>query len=347
MKSKVTIQEIADAAGVSKFAVSRALSGKPGVSAQTREMIVKLAGQLGYFKSEAVRSGGEIRDENVQSWSGTVLILFPNIRFQNRESLYWGPIFEGISSRLNMKGIDILTLTEPSSDSLFTLLNPEAIQGIVTVGTVSTTILMEIHRLAIPVVMVDHQDQAFHCDTVFSDNWTVMGEIVSSMAAKGYRSFQFVGNRDDAYSFYERWNAYRAALERLQIPAGQNVKLFGPTGEQMEEAILQMTEEELPEVFVCANDTTAKITVEALARRGIYVPDRCTVTGFDDTHQELPLAATARVNKEMLGIRAVDQLLWRILNPGSPVEKKLIYADLLLREAYASEPAATKILPGI
>ncbi|MCL6459865.1 MAG: helix-turn-helix domain-containing protein, partial [Gorillibacterium sp.] len=48
MKQKVTIQQIADLAGVSKFAVSRALSGKTGVSTTTREMIIKTACQLGY-----------------------------------------------------------------------------------------------------------------------------------------------------------------------------------------------------------------------------------------------------------------------------------------------------------
>ncbi|WP_231638656.1 LacI family DNA-binding transcriptional regulator [Paenibacillus sp. JCM 10914] len=52
MKTKVTIQEIADFTGVSKFAVSRALSGKSGVSPQTRDMILKAAGQLGYFRDQ-------------------------------------------------------------------------------------------------------------------------------------------------------------------------------------------------------------------------------------------------------------------------------------------------------
>ncbi len=97
------MQQIADAAGVSKFAVSRALTGKPGVSEHTREMIVRTAGQLGYFKAEPKRYLVETPAEQEMKIDrqGTILILFPNIRSQNRSSLYWGPIFDGISARLN------------------------------------------------------------------------------------------------------------------------------------------------------------------------------------------------------------------------------------------------------
>lgn len=59
MRRKVTIQSIADFTGLSKFAVSRALSGKPGVSSQTRDTIFKAAGQLGYFKdSKSAQNAG-------------------------------------------------------------------------------------------------------------------------------------------------------------------------------------------------------------------------------------------------------------------------------------------------
>lgn len=45
---KVTMQEIADKVGVSKFAVSKALSGKSGISEATREKIHKVAAEFGY-----------------------------------------------------------------------------------------------------------------------------------------------------------------------------------------------------------------------------------------------------------------------------------------------------------
>jgi len=341
MKGKVTMQEIADMAGVSKFAVSRALSGKSGVSAETREMILKTAGQLGYFqvKQETKSVPSEIREYGSTMPSGTILVLFPNVRYQNRESVYWGPVFDGISARLNQRGKDILTLTEPSSDRIFSLLNPEAIQGIVTVGSISTAILLEIHRLTIPVVMVDHQDAAIRCDTIFADNFSSMKQLTTKLVSKGLTSFQFVGHIGDAPSFFERWLAFRATLEQFGIEHRQLPDLIGPPAEEIHAVMKELAEERIPEVFVCANDSIAQFTIEAMERRGISVPARCAVTGFDNTHQTLPLLATVDVNKELLGMRAVDQLLWRISNRDSNFERKLIGGEVIVREQYASASA--------
>lgn len=336
MGKRVTMQQIADAAGVSKFAVSRALTGKSGVSEHTREMIIRTAGQLGYFKSESNRYPVEtqVEQEIKGAQQGTILILFPNIRSQNRSSLYWGPVFDGISARLNEQGMDILTLTEPSSDRMFSVLNPEAISGIITVGSISTSVLLEIYRLRIPLVMVDHEDPAIHGDMVFTDNIKCMKELVLMLVGKGYRRLQFAGPLPDAASFRERWLGYRSVLEEMQLEGKQNADLLGMEYEQIVRSIAEMKLEDIPEVIVCANDHTAVLVLQALRNRGIQVPERCAVTGFDNTRTDEPILASVHINKENLGIRAVDQLLWRIKHPEGPFERKLIYSELIVREEY-------------
>ncbi|MEK3885234.1 substrate-binding domain-containing protein [Paenibacillus sp. PL2-23] len=336
MKGKVTIQEIADLVGVSKFAVSRALSSKPGVSAHTRETILKAAGQLGYFrKNEPPRAAYDNRPPLEQQQSGTILILFPNVRYQNRDSVYWGPVFDGITNRLNQMGMDILTLTEPSSDNLFSLLNPGAIRGIVTVGSISTQILLDSRRLDIPVVMVDHMDPAFQCDTVFTDNFNGMKELMVKLISKGLRTFQFVGYIKDAPSFYERWLAFRTTLEEHEIELRQDPLLIGPEAVDPYALMKLMSLDVLPDVFVCAHDTNAAFLIEELAKRGIGVPEQCMVTGFDNTAASSPILATVNVDMGLLGERAVDQLLWRSENRGGSYERKLIAGQLIMREQYA------------
>lgn len=343
MRKKVTMQQIADTVGVSKFAVSRALTGKSGVSEQTRDKIIRTAGQLGYFKnglggaSRTVMHEQEKEKEATPDWrkqTGTILVLFPNIRYQNKDSLYWGPMFEGISARLNEKGFDILTLTEPSSDKVFSLLNPDAIQGVITVGAVSSALLLEFQRMQIPVVMLDHSDSAFHCDTVFSDNISLMREMMNQLIATGYRKFQFVGNIYDAPSFLERWTAFRMTLDEHNIPLEQNMKLFHEETEGLMEAVSEIPKSQLPEVFVCVNDSTALFVLEQLSNQDVSVPEDCAVTGFDNVETDLPLLATVDVNKSLLGRRAVDQLLWRVDHQSLPVERLLIHADLIFRDTY-------------
>lgn len=337
MRGKVTIQEIADLVGISKFAVSRALSSKPGVSAKTREIILKAAGQLGYFKNNE-RFAVELNEYNGSLLSGTIVVLFPNIRYQNKESVYWGPIFEGILNRLNQEGLDILTLTEPSSDHVFSVLNPEAIRGIITIGSISTQILLDIGRLGIPVVMVDHVDPAFQCDTVFTDNFNAMRDIMIKLISKGYRKYQFVGNIRDAQSFYERWLAFKTTLEEHGVELNQDPLLIGPEADDIYKLFPKVPLDVLPEVFVCANDSNAVYLIDRLRECGLDVPESCVVTGFDNTSEAHPILATVNVNKELLGRRSVDQMLWRIANGDTASERKLIYSDIIVREEYSRQP---------
>jgi LacI family transcriptional regulator len=335
------MQEIADLVGVSKFAVSRALSSKPGVSPQTKETILKAAGQLGYFAAgEPARTSIEVRPTQQHAVSGSIVILFPNIRYQNRDSVYWGPVFDGITNRLDQEKLDIVTLTEPTTDKMFSLLNPDAIKGIITVGSISTQILLDIGRLNIPVTMVDHEDPAFQCDTVFADNWGGMRKLMTKLISKGYRKFQFVGSIKDAPSYYERWIAFKTTLEEHDIELKQEPLLIGPDAVDIYMMMPKLSLAELPEVFVCAHDTNAGYLVEELRKRGIETPDDCVVTGFDNTNETHPILATVDVNKELLGIRAVDQMIWRIMNPDSAFERKLIAGELVVREQYAKPSAS-------
>ena len=48
--ARVTLADIAGELGLSKFAVSRALSGKDGVSDETRRRVESVAAQMGYVK---------------------------------------------------------------------------------------------------------------------------------------------------------------------------------------------------------------------------------------------------------------------------------------------------------
>ncbi|MEO3946639.1 LacI family DNA-binding transcriptional regulator [Gorillibacterium sp. CAU 1737] len=343
MKNKVTIQEIADLTGKSKFAVSRALSGKPGVSEETRELIVRTAGQLGYYKRKEAKDARPAAREPKRELpsaiptlvpaSGAILVLFPSIRAQSRTSTSWSSVFDGIASRLTSCPYNVLTLTEPSGDSMFQLLNPVALKGIIVLGPVSTPNLLEMRRLGIPVVMVDHADPAFPCDIITTDHFSSMRELVVKLISKGCRRFQFVGDPGGGLSFQERRLAFRSVLEEYGLPYEQNPDLI--SRDSLEQVIPRvLRKDRLPDVFVCSNDDTAALVLKACKELGISIPGQVGVTGFDDSRPDAePLLTTVHVNLEHLGARAADKMLWRIEHPGSHPEKTLVYADPVFRES--------------
>ncbi|WP_256756989.1 LacI family DNA-binding transcriptional regulator [Cohnella sp. WQ 127256] len=351
MSKKVTMQQIADHVNVSKFAVSKALSGKSGVSPDTREKIIHAATQLGYFVQKrnkpVVSRNTPIRPTSTDR--NTIIVLIPNVREQNRQSSFWGRIIDGITTSLEENHLGMMIVTEHITDNFTRLINPEAVLGLVGVGLISNQQLLEIRNLGIPFVLVDHEDSLIPSDVLFMNNYECVRRATNYLLGNGHRKLQFVGDIHYSRSFYDRWLGFRSMLEELSIDLRQNKGLLEFEGvnrsemtEQLDHIIGEMLQtEDFPTAFVCANDSIAICVMTVLTRLGINVPDQCSVSGFDnieDAGISSPALSTVHVNKEALGQRSVETLLWRIANPDGPKEKILLAGDFVLRASTAAAP---------
>lgn len=351
MSKKVTMQQIAEHVGVSKFAVSKALSGKGGVSPDTREKIINAATQLGYFaqrRNKPVVSRTVMHSPS-KSDRNTIIVLIPNVRDQNRQSSFWGRIIDGITAGLEEHHLGMMIVTEHHTDNLTKLINPEAVLGLVGVGLISNQILLEIRNLGIPFVLVDHEDPLIPSDVLFMNNYECVRRATNYLLGNGHRKLQFVGNIRYSRSFYDRWLGFRSMLEEQQIELNQIAELLEFTGinrseitEQLEIIMRKMQQSgHLPTSFVCANDSIAICVMTVLSRLGIEIPSQCSVTGFDNIEEagiSSPTLSTVHVNKEALGQRSVETLLWRIAHPDGPKEKILLAGDFVLRQSTTSSP---------
>ncbi|GBF72608.1 LacI family transcriptional regulator [Paenibacillus sp. 598K] len=349
MGKKVSMQQIADYLGVSKFVVSKALSGKGGVSEQTKERVIQAASQLGYFAQggtgvrapEVVPAAAKPRTRQKK----IVIVLMPNIRFQTRESTYWGKIVNGISAKLEEDGLGILIVSEHSVDHFMDILNPKGIMGLIGVGAIASSLLLEIHRMGIPMVLVDHEDALIPTDTVFVNNTDCMYRLTRYMIGLGHRELQFVGSNQFSRSFKDRWIGFRTALEEeLGAAAAGEERLLTVSGLDGLEAQAQVTawasraqtEGRLPSAWLCANDFIAIAVAQALAALGLNLPGDAAITGFDnieDAYRHQPPLTTVNVPKETLGRRAVERLLARIAKPSEPLDKLLVNGEMLYRES--------------
>lgn len=348
---RVTMQQIADHLGVSKFVVSKALSGKGGVNEHTKSRVIQAASQLGYFAQKNAYMKNKEGEPNVISASGkqSVIVLMPNIRFQTKDSLYWGKIMEGISRELERKGLGMVIVTESRVDSFVHVLNPSGIFGMIGVGKIDSELLLETHRLGIPMVLVDHEDDLIPTDTVFVNNTDAIARLCNHLIGLGHTRLQFVGDVRFSRSFQDRWIGYRKVLEQNDLEAPKPIDPMltldgvdsGEFAGEFEKWLTKMKEKgQLPTALVCANDSIAFGVISALRKHGIRVPEDISVTGFDNidaADRSQPALTTVHVPKEAMGERAVKKLLGRIRYPELPVEKILVSADIVHRDS-TSEP---------
>jgi LacI family transcriptional regulator len=347
--NKITMQEIADRVGVSKYAVSKALSGKPGISAATREKIFEVASQLGYLEQKLIK-----RTMNSQLQGGDeekiVGILFPNIRSQNRESGYWGKVLEGVFKGLEASGVGSVLITDDSPRNFHRIMRPEGLLGIIGIGLIDTAMLVDLRNVGIPFVLVDHEDELVGSDSIFMNNYDLLRKQVKYLVGKGHTDVQFVGDWRFARSFSDRWSGFKSVLEENEIPYTPNQSLLRikPTdGTENFELILStladLQRQTLPTSFVCANDKIASLLLRAMGRLGIRVPEDTCVTGFDNDAEilaEFPELSTVNAESEALGAKAVEIMHRRLSTPQMPYEKLLLQSDLIINGSIAPPRAA-------
>lgn len=345
--NKITMQEIADRVGVSKYAVSRALSGKPGIGAVTREKIFEVASQLGYLNQ---RSAKKIAGNSALTEENKIVgILFPNIRSQNRESGYWGKVLDGIFRSLEAKGLGTILITDDSPQNFNLVMRPEGLLGIIGVGLIDTPMLMELRNNAIPFVLVDHEDELVESDTIFMNNPDIFRKLVKLLVGKGHSEIQFIGDWRYARSFLDRWNGFKSALDESGLPyrPEQGLLRIKPTTdadnmELLHHTLAKLQNGEFPTALVCANDKIASLVLRALSVLGIEVPEQCSVIGFDNEAEivhEFPQLTTVNAEKEALGIKAVETLQWRLEHAVMPYEKIMLQSSPIIRGSLAG-PAA-------
>lgn len=345
------MQHIAEQVGVSKYAVSQALSGKPGVAEETRMRIVQAANQLGYFRKaklvkRAASGGSEGRSKSSVAKS-TVIILMPNVRFQSRESLFWGKIIDGVAAALSEREVGVMMLTESYSDRSFKSINPDGVLGLIGIGYIATQLLLEIRHSGIPFVLIDHEDALIPSDTVFMNNFDSMKQMTSLLLEAGHRNLRFVGNPKYSRSFHDRWLGFRIAMEEAGLPVSYReddpfLQLEDDAYLIIEREIAQLAaQKKLPSAFVCANDFFAYLVLKDLIDSGVKVPQEVAVTGFDHTDEatdpNLPTLSTIHVPNAMMGRRAVEMLFGRLEHPDRPFEKTMIHGSLVLRESFKKE----------
>ncbi|OAS88556.1 MULTISPECIES: LacI family DNA-binding transcriptional regulator [Metabacillus] len=346
MGKKVTIQQIADYLGVSKYVVSRALAGKSGVKEETREKVLNTAKQLGYKTEDIIFPTETNTVNNIQhdrSAQKNVLVVLPRSYYQ--DSVYWGKIIDGISLELNDLSRGMVIMTE--TDNFTTVINPQGFIGIICVGKLSTTILLEFKKWKIPVVLIDSEEPLFTTDTIFANNYDSSYLLTNYLIGLGHKKMQFIGNYHFSRSFYDRWLGFRSALELHNITEQSNEQVTLHNGLEFEDMYANIKAwiekevedgNELPTAFVCANDLIALYVIDLLKALSFNIPEDISVTGFDNlenSYLRSPTLTTIHVPKEQLGRRAVKSLSNKIKNGKDQHEKVLLTCEMIVRESTA------------
>lgn len=274
--AKVTLEMVAEHAGVSPSTVSRILNGTAVVSDEKRAAVDHAIAKLGFVPNPVARglAGGRTLSVGVVS--------------QAIDSPFYGAALRGIEMELDAAGYSPLFMSghwhAAEEARCIDVLRSRRVDGlIVLTGRLSDNSLRSVAR-ALPVVVTGRSLKAANLLSMDFDNREGARQAVQHLTGLGHRRIAFISGDAEHPDAVERLNGYRLALEDARLPFDPALVLPGDFTEHSGLLAIERllaSRARFSAVFA-ANDQMAFGAALGLYRRGKRIPDDVSMVGFDD-----------------------------------------------------------------
>jgi DNA-binding LacI/PurR family transcriptional regulator len=335
-QAAVTIQDVAEQAGVGVGTVSRVLNGGEGVAAKTRRHVAAVIEELGYQPSPLARNLSLGRTQ-------TLAVVVPFLAQPSVVERLRGLLQRIAPSRYELVLYDV-EAPERRMDSLRRLARRGHADGGVIVSLRPGDELVEAFAAArIPVVLLD----AVHPGMPYVAIDDVAGGRLATrhLLDLGHRRIAFVGDTEtNPFGFTssaDRHKGYAETLAEAGVDVRREYVREGPHGRHVAHRLTNELLElpEPPTAIFAASDTQALGVLEAVTLAGLSVPGDVSVIGFDDIEVAAYVGlTTVRQPLHDSGVRAAELLLELLERPnGQPVQERLPL-ELVARRTTGSAP---------
>lgn len=305
----MTINEIAQLAGVSRATVSRYLNNGY-VSADKKERIKKVIDETGYKPSTFAQT---LRSKK----TNYIGVIIPKI---NSDSI--GRMVAGITSVLSNNNYQLLLACTNNNASeelkYLNLFKENQVDGIILLGTVFTKEhIKTLSSYQVPIVILGQSLEGFSC--IYSNDYMAAYSLGEKLAKTSNKTGMiFVTKKDKAVGFNRRkgfidaFKANNKSINQKQIietaftlEAGYDAckKLF--------------TDNPDLDTLICATDTIASGAIKYLREIGKKIPEDVQISGFGDSafsRVSYPSLTTVHFYYEEAGQKASSLLLRKINN---------------------------------
>jgi LacI family transcriptional regulator len=284
---RITSNDIARAAGVSRTTVSFVLNQKSGtnISPKTKARVLEAAQTLGYVPNSAARM-------LVSGRSRTLGLVLAHGDLMSVDA-FAPPLMFGISRVCNARGYKLLVeAIEAGSrrDAYLNLARSKRIDALIVLNSSSEDEgLVRLIEAQFPVVLFGSIGQA-HENSIRPNTGRAAVRITRHLVDMGHRRIAHITYAPVRYiGARERLRAFRRALERAKLQFDERLVAWGDfsmaSGYRAMQEILKRRQH--PTALFAGNDTIAVGAIAALREAGLSVPHDIAVVGFDD----LPFAA--------------------------------------------------------
>ncbi len=338
-RTRATIDDVAERAGVSIKTVSRVLNNESSVRAETRERVMNSAKALNYRPNVAARTLAGARSYLI------------GMLYDSATANYVSEIQAGALAECRKRGYHLLVEQCPIEDptalsNLDSLVGYSRLDGIILTPPVcdNAPTLELLRKHAVPYVSIAPERKRDIAPYVYIDDFRAAYQLTTILIELGHRKIAIIKGHPDHSSAHLRFKGYLSALDAHGIAPNKTYMRQGRytyvSGIRCAEQLLALADR--PTAIFAANDDMAAAAITVAHKRGLTVPGDLSVAGFDDTPMAQflwPQLTTVRQPVAEMASAAAE-LLFHVLGKrgadgeGAPAHRLLDF-QIIMRDSTA------------
>ena len=344
MKKQVSINDVAQKAGVSAATVSYVLNNTPvNLRPETREKVLLAVKTLKYVPNQAAKTLGSsrVKGNGASKLIGVVIPQTEPGKYFMFSNPFYGDFLSMVEYEARKASFHILISGVNAEESYISIAKNRSLDGVIIVGMYPSDDIAEYRKAKIPVVLVDCYFQEDHFfNSVRTDDRQGGYTATKYLLQNGHRRIAFVsGQVKDSGVTQMRYLGYRDALGEAGIPLDKSLIFDGTVDFQYGcEAAKRIAArnaagdgEPITAVFA-TSDIAAVGAIKGFEQSGLSIPRDVSIVGFDDVYYaELSGLTTIRQNINEKGREAARILIAALEDAKLPKRECIIPLELVER----------------
>jgi LacI family transcriptional regulator len=332
---RVTLLDVARAAGVSRATASLVIRKSPLVAEATRARVEEALERLGYVYTRGAASMRAAR-------SNTVGVIIPSLA-----NPFFAEMLSGIERALDdAERVVVLADSRESAakqEKIIRRMRERGVDGLIVCPAAQTrgSLLAQAADWRLPIVQALRHVSESKADYAGIDYAEGMRQAVDHLVGLGHRRIAFVAGGPMHSARAERLAGFREAMAQHDLDPRIAIEVaLAPAGAP-EAAGLLLDHPGRPTAAVCFNDIVAAGLSNGLGDRGVRVGTEVSVVGFDDLAEaELvrPRLTSVAAFPAQVGETAARLLLDRLTAPDRPFRRIVSLTRLMIRQSSGPAP---------
>lgn len=328
-KKVYTISEIAKELGVNKTTVSRAISGKGNLSAETRARVLDFIEKHNY-RPNAVAQG------LAKSRTGNIGLMMPG-ETNAFSGAFFTDCLNGVCKMASRSGYDILITmdSEHPIEQMTRLIDNRKVDGVIAMRSlVKSPVVGILKQKQVPFVLIGPTSDK-EAVWVDNDNRGACRELTGQLIARGVRKMALLGGNENYCVTHSRLQGFRDACDReglcwedqmIHLNMGQGGDMTGIIDDCLTQKV---------DCIVCMDDYICNLALARLRSGAARIPEDIKIVSFYDSvllENNIPPVTSLRFNAAELGMTACRELI-RQLEGGEGHSQVLPGYSMAFRES--------------